>query len=44
MKYLTRAWLVFLLGALAFGPAVWAQEFRVGFVNTDRIFLSLIHI
>src|SRR3954466_12437671 len=38
MKYLTRPWLVFLLGALAFGSQAWAQEFRVGFVNTDRIF------
>ena len=38
MKYLTRPWLVFLLGALAFGPRAWAEDFRVGFVNTDRIF------
>ena len=34
MKYLTRPWLVFLLGALAFGPQAWAEDFRVGFVNT----------
>jgi len=38
MKYFTRPWLVFLLGALAFGLPAGAQEFRVGFVNTDRIF------
>jgi outer membrane protein len=38
MKYLTRQCLVFLLGALAIGAQVQAQEFRVGFVNTDRIF------
>ena len=38
MKYLTRPWLVFLLGALALGPRAWAEDFRVGFVNTDRIF------
>jgi outer membrane protein len=39
MKYLTRLCMVFLLGALAFGAQVHAQEqFRVGFVNTDRIF------
>jgi len=38
MKYFTRPWLVFLLGALAFGLQAGAQEFRVGFVNTDRIF------
>src|SRR3954463_13591705 len=39
MKYLTRPWLVILLGALAFGAqAARAEDFRVGFVNTDRIF------
>ena len=36
MKYLTRQCLVILIGALAF--AAYAQDFRVGFVNTDRIF------
>src|SRR5690349_6373435 len=38
MKYLTRPWLVVLLGALAFGSQARADDFRVGFVNTDRIF------
>ena len=38
MKYLTRPWLVVLLGALAFGAQAQAEDFRVGFVNTDRIF------
>jgi outer membrane protein len=38
MKYLTRHCLVFLVGALALGASALAQEFRVGFVNTDRIF------
>ena len=38
MKYLTRPWLVVLLGALAFGAQARAEDFRVGFVNTDRIF------
>jgi outer membrane protein len=37
-KTLTRTSLAFLLGALAFGAQVQAQDFRVGFVNTDRIF------
>ncbi|MBL0420375.1 OmpH family outer membrane protein [Ramlibacter sp. AW1] len=38
MSYLTRQWLACLLGlAVLAAPAV-AQEFRVGFVNTDRIF------
>ena len=36
MKHLSRQLLVGLLGLLAF--AVQAQDFRVGFVNTDRIF------
>jgi outer membrane protein len=38
MKYLTRQCLAFLVGALALGASAQAQEFRVGFVNTDRIF------
>ena len=38
MKYLTRHGLVFLVGALALCACAQAQEFRVGFVNTDRIF------
>ena len=38
MKYLTRPWLVVLLVALAFGAQARADDFRVGFVNTDRIF------
>lgn len=38
MKHLTRAWLVFLLGALALAFQARAEDFRVGFVNTDRIF------
>ena len=38
MKYLTRHGLVFLVGVLALGAPALAQEFRVGFVNTDRIF------
>lgn len=38
MKKLTRQCLVLLFGALAIGAQVQAQEFRVGFVNTDRIF------
>jgi len=38
MKYLSRpSWWV-LAGALAFAAPAFAQEFRVGFVNTDRIF------
>ena len=36
MKHLSRQWLLVLLGLLAF--AAQAQDFRVGFVNTDRIF------
>ena len=36
MKQISRQWLVVLLGLLAF--AAQAQDFRVGFVNTDRIF------
>ena len=38
MKYLTRAALVLLFGASALGTAAHADDFRVGFVNTDRIF------
>ena len=38
MKYLTRPWLVVLLATLAFGARAQADDFRVGFVNTDRIF------
>jgi outer membrane protein len=39
MKYLMSrpSWWV-LAGMLAFAPPAFAQEFRVGFVNTDRIF------
>jgi outer membrane protein len=36
MKQFSRQWLLVLLGLLAF--AAQAQDFRVGFVNTDRIF------
>ena len=36
MKHLLRQWLLVLAGLLAF--AAQAQDFRVGFVNTDRIF------
>jgi outer membrane protein len=36
MKYLTRLCLVLLLGLLALGAQ--ADDFKVGFVNTDRIF------
>jgi outer membrane protein len=37
MKHLSRSWLLLLLALLAFSAQ--AQEaFRVGFVNTDRIF------
>lgn len=40
MKYLSRPGLVLLLGVLALGAQVpaQAQDFRVGFVNTDRVF------
>jgi outer membrane protein len=38
MKYLVRHCVVFLLGALALAAQVQAEDFRVGFVNTDRIF------
>src|SRR5512133_3751155 len=36
MKYLTRHCLVLIFGLLALGAQ--ADEFKVGFVNTDRIF------
>src|SRR5512133_4226631 len=36
MKYLTRHCLMLLLGLLALGAQ--ADDFKVGFVNTDRIF------
>ncbi|MFI4928541.1 MAG: OmpH family outer membrane protein [Burkholderiales bacterium] len=40
MKLLTRPWLVVLVASLALGAQAQAQaeDFRVGFVNTDRIF------
>ena len=38
MKYLFRHGVAFLLGALALAAQVQAEDFRVGFVNTDRIF------
>jgi outer membrane protein len=38
MKILFRYCLVLLLGALALGAQAQAEDFRVGFVNTDRIF------
>ena len=39
MKYLPRPYglLVFLLGVLAFAAPLQAQEFRLGYVNLDRI-------
>ena len=36
MKYLSRQWLLILFALVALSAQ--AQEFRVGFVNTDRIF------
>ncbi|TFZ01616.1 OmpH family outer membrane protein [Ramlibacter rhizophilus] len=38
MSYLTRQWYACLLGLAVLSAPVAAQEFRVGFVNTDRIF------
>ncbi|AEG92842.1 OmpH family outer membrane protein [Ramlibacter tataouinensis] len=38
MKYLSRQACVMLLGLAAMSAPALAQEFRVGFVNTDRIF------
>jgi outer membrane protein len=37
-KILSRHGLALVLGALALGVQAQAQDFRVGFVNTDRIF------
>lgn len=37
MKQLIVRWTVGLLGALALAAPTIAQEFRIGFVNTDRI-------
>jgi outer membrane protein len=38
MKYLSRNCLAILAGTLMFAAHVQAEDFRVGFVNTDRIF------
>ena len=38
MKNLHRPWLLVGLGLVALSGPLMAQEFRVGFVNTDRIF------
>src|SRR5687767_8719362 len=38
MKFLSRPGLFALVGALAFAAQAHAEDFRVGFVNTDRIF------
>ena len=38
MKHLFRPWLPVLVAALVLGAQAQADEFRVGFVNTDRIF------
>ena len=38
MKYLSRRSLWALVGALAFSLPALADDFKVGFVNTDRIF------
>jgi outer membrane protein len=38
MKYLSRHCLAIAFGGLALAAQVQAQDFRVGFVNTDRIF------
>ena len=38
MKYLSRQWWIVLLGLAALSAPAFAQEFKVGFVNTDRIF------
>ena len=37
-KTLSRYCLALALGALVFGAQAQAEDFRVGFVNTDRIF------
>ena len=38
MKHLSRQCLLILFGVLAFAAGAQADDFRVGFVNTDRIF------
>lgn len=38
MTTIPRLFLPVLFGVLAFGAPVHAEDFRVGFVNTDRIF------
>jgi outer membrane protein len=38
MKNFSRQCLMIILAALAFSAQAQAEEFRVGFVNTDRIF------
>jgi outer membrane protein len=38
MNHLSRHCMAILFGVLALGAQAQAQEFRVGFVNTDRIF------
>ena len=38
MKYLSRQCWVIVLGVAALSAPALAQEFKVGFVNTDRIF------
>ena len=38
MKYFSRQCLALVVGVLALAAQAQAQEFRVGFVNTDRIF------
>jgi outer membrane protein len=38
MKYLSPPWLLTWLTAMVLSGPVLAQEFKVGFVNTDRIF------
>lgn len=37
-KSFQRGALALLLGTLVLGTSAYAQEFRIGFVNTDRIF------
>ncbi|HSW16394.1 MAG TPA: OmpH family outer membrane protein [Ramlibacter sp.] len=38
MKHMSRHWRACLLGLMVLSAPAFAQEFRVGFVNTDRIF------
>lgn len=38
MNHLSRQCIVLAFGALALGTQAQAEDFRVGFVNTDRIF------